>query len=480
MQTSDVGTGQAYAPSNPRPAHPGGWTGPGPTAGTTVWAWGLHRLAVLIPVAVVASTVRGRLGLASVLIAFLALTLCDSPQGGYWGRRVSGVVQLWAGSIVCVILAVAAIGAVHAIPPISVDSGNVAEVCLAIAAGVLLERAARRAEHRGPIVVAASEREADELRRDLVLVRSNPFASARFLTAEDEGGVSGVMRAVDVHKPELLVVGDEADRAGIIRELLDGGHRNLRIVSLHQFYEYAFGRVPVENLSPIWFMSVIHVYRRAYSRATKRGFDLFVGGLALILSIPIMVVLALLVRRSGPGPVLYRQTRLGEGGVTYQVLKLRTMVDGAEDDTGAAWAADDDPRVTLVGRFLRDTRLDELPQFWNVVKGEMSLVGPRPERPEFLERLRQEVPFWTTRQLVKPGITGWAQLNIGYTSDAGGAAEKLSYDLYYLRHRSLWMDIVIAAATAQFMVSGACSPRPIQEPRAEPAAAVSNVDATAG
>jgi len=480
MQTSDVGRRRAYARSNPHPAEPGHRTGPrrGPPA--KVWAWGLHRLAVLIPIAGVASMALGRRGVASVLLAFVALTLCDSPQGGYWGRRVSEVVRQWAGIIVCISVVVAMIGAVELIPPIQVDQRNIIAWCLLIATGVVLERAAQRVEHHGPVVIAASERETTDLKRDLALVPANPFASARFFTADEGDDAMGVIGAVDVLRPELLVVGDDADRAGIVHQLLDRGPRNLRIISLHQFYEYAFGRVPVENLSPIWFMSVIHVYRRAYSRVTKRAFDLFVGGLALILSIPIIAVLALLVRRSGPGPILYRQTRLGEGGATYQVLKLRTMVDGAEDDTGAAWASDDDPRVTRLGGFLRDSRLDELPQFWNVVRGEMSLVGPRPERPEFLDELQQEVPFWTTRLLVKPGITGWAQLNIGYTSDAGGAAEKLSYDLYYLRHRSLWMDIVIAAATARFMASGACSHLPIEKSPAEPAAAASNADASVG
>jgi lipopolysaccharide/colanic/teichoic acid biosynthesis glycosyltransferase len=210
-------------------------------------------------------------------------------------------------------------------------------------------------------------------------------------------------------------------------------------------------------------------------------FDVVMSCVGLLVCAPLLAVLAVLVRCSGPGPVLYRQARLGEGGRTYEVLKLRTMVDAAEESSGAAWATSDDPRVTRIGAFLRDSRLDEIPQFWNVLRGDMSLVGPRPERPEFLDHLRREVPFWTARHMVKPGLTGWAQLNIGYTSDAGGAAEKLSYDLYYLRHRSLWMDIVISLATIQFMASGVLSRAPRHAPwtLAEPAPAVQQQDASA-
>src|SRR5437867_1964661 len=132
-------------------------------------------------------------------------------------------------------------------------------------------------------------------------------------------------------------------------------------------------------------------------------------------------------------PVFFRQLRLGESGKVFEILKFRTMIDGAEQPGMAVWAKEDDPRVTRIGRVLRRTRVDELPQLWNVLRGEMSIVGPRPERPEFLELLRETVPFWTRRHLVKPGITGWAQVCHGYTADAMATADKLAYDLYYLK-----------------------------------------------
>jgi lipopolysaccharide/colanic/teichoic acid biosynthesis glycosyltransferase len=153
------------------------------------------------------------------------------------------------------------------------------------------------------------------------------------------------------------------------------------------------------------------------------------------------------------GPVIFRQVRLGEGGKPFTIYKFRTMTTNAESD-GAVWALEGDPRVTDVGRFMRKTRLDELPQLWNVLRGDMSFVGPRPERPEFVAELESEVPYWSRRHLVRPGITGWAQVRRGYTADAAGTGDKLSYDLWYLRHRSLVVDIAICVKTVSTLLSG--------------------------
>jgi exopolysaccharide biosynthesis polyprenyl glycosylphosphotransferase len=225
-------------------------------------------------------------------------------------------------------------------------------------------------------------------------------------------------------------------------------------VGLPAFYEHAFGRVPVQGLSPIWFMSVLHLYQRPYSRITKRMLDIALASVALTVLAPIMLVVAACVYLGDRAPVLYGQTRLGEGGRPFKILKFRTMVVDAEKQGRAIWAEADDPRVTRVGRFLRKARLDEVPQLWNVLRGDMSIVGPRPERPEFVELLAEHVPFWTRRHLVKPGITGWAQVRHRYTSDVPGTTEKLSYDLYYLKHRSLFLDLAIVAKTAKTVFSG--------------------------
>jgi len=257
---------------------------------------------------------------------------------------------------------------------------------------------------------------------------------------------------VEETKPELVVLAVSRNRLEAFTSLLDAAGTQFDVVTLAQFHEQAFGRVPVRHVNAAWFMSVLHVYRRPYGQVAKRGFDLVVGTIGLLLTLPLFPVIALLVRGT-PGAVIFRQERLGEGGRTFTIYKFRTMRANAEEGR-PMWAEERDPRATGVGRFLRRTRLDELPQLWNVVKGDMSIVGPRPERPEFLESLQETVPFWTRRHLVKPGITGWAQVKRGYTADEAGTAEKLSYDLWYLRHRSLVIDLAICARTFTTLVSG--------------------------
>jgi exopolysaccharide biosynthesis polyprenyl glycosylphosphotransferase len=268
------------------------------------------------------------------------------------------------------------------------------------------------------------------------------------------GGLADLPWILELHRPDLVVLAVAKNRPDAFTALLDGSSAGFELLGLPEFHEQAFGRVPVRHVNAAWFMSVLHYYRRPYTQFAKRTFDVVGAVVALVLTAPIIVIVGLLVRRT-PGPVIYRQTRLGERGRHFTMLKFRTMHDGAEAEGEAVWADEDDARTTGVGRFMRRSRIDEIPQLWNVLKGEMSIVGPRPERPEFVECLRQTVPFWTRRHLVKPGITGWAQVRHGYTSDAAGTAEKLSYDLWYLRHRSLVMDLAICAKTVATLLSGA-------------------------
>ena len=275
------------------------------------------------------------------------------------------------------------------------------------------------------------------------------IAGARRLGATRELGA--ILRD---ESPDLVVLGRDAYRTDALSQVLDLASLDVRVVDVHHFNEHAFGKVPVHHLSPVWFMGVLHLYQRPYSRIVKRTFDILAAGTALLLAAPLLLVTALLVRVSGSGPVFFRQQRLGEGGRLFQICKFRTMVQHAEADGVAVWAREDDARITPIGRVLRRTRLDELPQLWNVLRGDMSVVGPRPERPEFLELLRDTVPFWTRRHLVKPGITGWAQVRRGYTADVMGTAEKLSYDLYYLKYRSLMFDLAIATQTFRIVLSG--------------------------
>lgn len=259
------------------------------------------------------------------------------------------------------------------------------------------------------------------------------------------GQVDDLNAIVQAQRPELIVLADGASSAEALDRLLALRSRPFTVVGLAHFFEHAFGRVPVDQLSPAWFMSIIHLRRRPYTRFAKRTFDVVVASLGLLIAAPVMAVIALLLRLTS-GPVIYRQTRIGEGGKLFTMYKFRTMRVDAEA-ARPAFACARDPRVTRVGRVLRTTHLDELPQLWDVLKGDMSIVGPRPERPEFAPMLEEAVPYFNRRLLVKPGVTGWAQLRSDYASDAEGAATKLSYDLWYLRHRNLLVDIAICAKT---------------------------------
>lgn len=272
-------------------------------------------------------------------------------------------------------------------------------------------------------------------------------------TARVLGTTDDVGDLLRVWEPDIAVIAS-GENGKTVSAVLDGEENGTRLLALSHFYEHAFGRVPVHTLSPTWFMSLVHLSQRPYPRVTKRVFDLVFVSVGLAIASPLLLLGALLVRLSGPGPIVYRQWRLGERGRPFQMLKFRTMVDGAEPPDRAIWAVVGDPRVTGVGRIMRRTRLDELPQLWNVLLGEMSIVGPRPERTEFFELLAAEVPYWTRRHLIKPGITGWAQVCRGYTSNVGGTAEKLAYDLYYLKHQSLLLDLAITAKTTTTLLSG--------------------------
>ena len=267
-------------------------------------------------------------------------------------------------------------------------------------------------------------------------------------------GTTAQMRSIiDRARPDLVALAPGCDRPATFTQLIDSASAGFRVLELAQFYEYAFGRVPVRDLTRAWFMSVLHLYQRPYAQVAKRASDLLGAGLLLTLSAPLFPLLVLFVRCTR-GPVFIRQVRVGEHGRLFTMYKFRTMRADAEAPGEAVWAAAKDPRVTSAGRIMRRLRLDELPQLWNVIKGEMSIVGPRPERPEFIDELFESVPFWGRRHLVKPGITGWAQVKRGYTADAEGSLEKLSYDLWYIRHRSLAVDLAICARTLAAVLRG--------------------------
>lgn len=241
----------------------------------------------------------------------------------------------------------------------------------------------------------------------------------------------------------------------VIRQLLKGRLVGQRIIDLVEFYEEVFGKVPVFYLHEWLLISTPGFYlnQSPVRYRLKRIFDITASLTLLIFSFPFLIAGAALVKLSSPGPILFSQQRVGRGGECFSILKLRTMRQDAEKD-GAQWAQNRDPRVTRTGRFLRASRIDELPQIWNVLRGDMSLIGPRPERPEFTSLLEKEIPFYALRHSVLPGITGWAQVLFPYGSSVEDAKDKLQYELYYIRNYSIWMDLKILLQTIQVVIFG--------------------------
>jgi sugar transferase (PEP-CTERM system associated) len=213
------------------------------------------------------------------------------------------------------------------------------------------------------------------------------------------------------------------------------------------------GRVSLETLHPSWFVFSDGFRRSRWVLGTKTVSDILLALVALVISAPVMLLVALIVRLDSPGPVLYRQKRVGRKGRDFDLLKFRSMSVDAERN-GAAWATVNDPRVTRAGHWLRKFRLDELPQLINVLRAEMSFVGPRPERPEFVELLRRQIPYYDERHSLRPGITGWAQVSYTYSSSIDDTRRKLEYDLFYLKNMSLWFDIVIVIDTVRTVLTG--------------------------
>lgn len=215
------------------------------------------------------------------------------------------------------------------------------------------------------------------------------------------------------------------------------------------FFEKAFGKLPVEQLHPgyLVFSEGFHVSR--FTRLYKRIFSIILSIIGLIVTAPLMLATAIAIKLDSRGPVFFTQERVGEDGRVFKLIKFRSMYSDAEARTGPVWAHTDDPRITRVGRFIRCTRIDELPQFFNVLKSDMHFVGPRPERPYFVEQLRAVIPYYWQRHTVKPGITGWAQIRYPYSSTVEEAREKLKYDLYYIKNVSLLLDLMIIFETVK-------------------------------
>jgi sugar transferase (PEP-CTERM system associated) len=244
------------------------------------------------------------------------------------------------------------------------------------------------------------------------------------------------------------------DRRGTIpmEELLQLRMQGVKVEEATSWLEKMSGKIEVENLFPSWIVFGEGFRRSDLFRFTRRLISVVISLTGLILALPLLPLIMLAIKLDSEGPVLYAQTRVGKAGRLFKVLKFRTMRVDAEAESGPQWAGDNDPRVTRVGRFLRTSRLDEIPQLWCVLKGDMAFVGPRPERPEFVEWLSREIPYYNVRHMVRPGLTGWAQIKYKYGSTVEDAREKLQYDLFYMKNASIGLDLVIMFLTIKIVI----------------------------
>ena len=298
----------------------------------------------------------------------------------------------------------------------------------------------------------------ERAQRVVLGLRQNPEIGVEIAswTGKMEGAVTRESVATHlmeiVHKQKVhRVIVAMPDRRGTIPlpELLELRMQGVKIEEATSWLEKISGKIEVENLYPSWL-----VFGEGFRRSTafilvRRAVSIAISLIGLIFALPLIPLIMLAIRLDSKGPVFYTQTRVGKAGRVFKVVKFRTMRQDAEAASGPKWAGDNDPRVTRVGKFLRSSRLDEIPQLWCVLKGDMAFVGPRPERPEFIEWLSKEIPYYGVRHMVRPGLTGWAQVKYKYGSTVEDSREKLQYDLFYIKNASIGLDLLIMFLTVK-------------------------------
>jgi len=319
---------------------------------------------------------------------------------------------------------------------------------------------------RKRVLILGTGRLAKELCQVLISKQGRAFEVVGFLDREPSrvgerlvnpgivGTFEQLFEVVERYKVQTIAVCLEDRRAVLpVETLLDFKAMGLEVMDGHQLYEKESGRLSIDLIKPSALIFSTGFRRRAFVMGVKRLMDLVLSAVGLVVLAPLFALVALLIKLDSPGAVFYRQTRLGLRSQPYAIWKFRSMGQGAEK-SGAQWAAPDDPRITRVGWWIRKWRIDELPQVINVLKGEMSLVGPRPERPVFVQELRSKIPYYDLRHTVRPGITGWAQIRFRYGASASDAHTKLQHDLYYLKNLSIALDFRILTETVRVVLFG--------------------------
>lgn len=269
-----------------------------------------------------------------------------------------------------------------------------------------------------------------------------------------KGGVEAFIDDVHKNPPQIIVVSfDNRIPDQWSDALLRCARKGIQVISAVDFYGRLFSKVPTDYIDTLWLLSGMQFMRRPYS-IIKRFLDIVFSILGLLILAILFPCIYAGIKITSPGPIFFTQVRVGLNGKPFKIHKFRTMIVDAEKGTGAVWCKDKDTRITPFGKLLRKIRVDEMPQFWNILKGDMSFIGPRPERPEFVEMLKDRIPFYDERHLVKPGLSGWAQVLFSYGNSVEDATEKLHYDLFYIRNMTLFMDIKIALKTIATVLGG--------------------------
>ncbi len=267
------------------------------------------------------------------------------------------------------------------------------------------------------------------------------------------GHIDEIVELSKRHNAHAIVIALTERRGNlVIGSLVTCKLMGVRIMDYPSFFEMITGKIPVEDINPSWLVQSSGFLITPFIRLMKRIIDIVVASIVLMITLPFFPVVALLIKWSSPGPIFYFQERVGANGKHFTIYKFRSMAQDAEKETGASWAKENDPRVTGVGAFMRKTRVDELPQLVNVLKGDMSFIGPRPERPEFVQEISKVTPYYLERHAVKPGITGWAQVMYPYGASLGDSVEKLRYDLYYINNLSFFLEFLIILETIKVVL----------------------------
>ena len=431
-------------------------------------------LGVMLAVLVQPNTGVGawRTVLPSALCFALAMVVLNSVTGFYRpvaGQRFKDII---ARVLVGVFVSIPVAYAVFSVLPWGEFASEAVEITVLLVLGLML--AMRAFSNRGPRSAALSRRvlvlgtgsEADSVRmalgdpslRGMNLVGFMPSGSEDTYRVPGDLVFQGraLLDLVDDENVNEIIVAVRERRGGVLplRELLDCKMRGVKVFDLSSFYERARGQVRIDSLRASWLIYGAGFRQGVMRTVVKRFFDLVASGVLLVLALPVMLLTAIAIVLEDRGPVFYRQIRVGQNGRQFKVTKFRSMRTDAEKDGKPKWASANDDRTTRIGRLIRKLRIDELPQLFNVLIGDMSLVGPRPERPYFVDQLTAEIPFYAVRHCVKPGVTGWAQVRYQYGASIDDAVQKLQYDLYYVKNHTLLLDLVVLAETVRVVLTG--------------------------